>query len=274
VVSGVRDDRWTRRYGPWALVAGASEGLGEAFAHGLARRGVNLVLVARGRPKLDAVADAVRTAHGVEVVVGTVDLGAPDVLDRLAPLVDGRDLGLLVYNACASHIGEVLALTEAQREATLDVNVRGVVRLTTWLAPRLVARGRGGLLLMSSMSGFQGAAMVGLYAATKAFDTVFGETLWEELGPRGVDVLVCAAGATRTPAFLAVTPKARQGDALPMEPGPVAEEALEALGRGGPTLVPGRTNRLARVLLGRVLSRRAAVRFISRSTRRMYEGTT
>ena len=130
-------------------------------------------------------------------------------------------------------------------------------------------RKRGGIILMSSLSGMVGTAMVSTYAATKAFTQVLGEGLWEELGPLGIDVAVCAAGATLTPNFEAETPEARRGQALPMEPAAVAREALAGLGRG-PLVVPGRLNRLVAGVLVRVLGRRAAVRWLSRNTRALY----
>lgn len=256
------------RYGPWALVAGASEGIGAAFARRLAADGLNVVLVARGADKLEALAGELRARVAVRVV--TADLGAPDAADVLGAATADLEIGLLVYNACHSVIGEVLALSAAERAATIDVNVRGPVALVARFAPPMVARGRGGIVLMSSLSGFQGTAMVGLYAATKAFDTVLGEALWEELRPKGVDVLVCAAGATRTPGFDRNTPADQRGRAFPMEAGPVADGALAALG-GGPLYIPGRLNRLVHAVLSR-LPRRVAVRFLSRTTRAMYSG--
>lgn len=256
------------RYGPWALVAGASEGLGAAWSRALAARGLPVVLVARREGPLEAVAAEVR-ALGVEAHVLALDLGADDVVERLTAGLEGREIGLLVYNACFSKVGLFLDLTETDRMATVDVNVRGPVRLAGALAPAMVSRGRGGIVIMSSMSGFQGSAMVGTYAATKAFDTVFAEVLWEELGPHGVDVLACVAGATSTPAFERVTPLAKRAMAYPMEPEAVVAEALEALGRRGPTWVVGRLNRWVHRVIS-LLPRRRAVRFLSDTTRSMY----
>jgi short-subunit dehydrogenase len=263
---------FVQRYGPWALVCGASEGIGAALSRDLAARGIHLVLVARRAEPLEAL--AAELSSKVTVRIEALDLGEPDVGERLAERTADLDLGLIVYNACHSVIGEFLDVPLADKLATLDVNCRGPVIVLSHLAPRLVARGRGGVLLLSSMSGFQGSAMVGVYAATKAFDTVLGEMLWEELGHHGVDVLVCAAGATRTPGFDRQTPADKRSVAFPMLPEQVAAEALAQLGRGRPTWVPGRFNRLVVAVLTRLLPRGAAVRFISRNTRAMYkEGT-
>jgi short-subunit dehydrogenase len=253
------------------LICGASEGIGAALSRALAAEGVSLVLVARRPGPLEALATELR-AH-VEVRVVCLDLGTPDAGVRLDEATAELDVGLIIYNACYSVIGSYLDLSVEDKLTTLDVNCRGPVLVTSAFAPRLVARGRGGMLIMSSMSGFQGSAMVGTYAATKAFDTVLGECLWEELGPHGVDVLVCVAGATRTPGFDRNTPADKRASVLPMQAEDVAREALARLGRGGPTWVAGRTNRLVAFVLNRLLPRAGAVRFISSNTRRVYEDT-
>jgi len=126
-------------------------------------------------------------------------------------------------------------------------------------------------VLVSSLSGFQGQAMVGTYAATKAFDLVLAESLWDELGPHGVDVLAFCPGATRTPNFLASQPRPTGVLSAPlMEPAATVAEALAALGHG-PTAIAGRSNRLSALVLHRLLTRRALVRLMSRVTRAMYD---
>ncbi|MCB9680050.1 MAG: SDR family NAD(P)-dependent oxidoreductase [Alphaproteobacteria bacterium] len=259
------------RYGTWALVAGASEGMGAAFAEELAAAGMSVVLVARRADKLEAFAEALAARHPVQVRTLALDLGHPDVLTHLADGLGDLDVGLMVYNACASFIGEFLDLTIAQKQATIDVNVRGATLLTTFFGERMVARGRGAMILLSSLSCFQGSAMVGIYAATKAFDLILGEVLWEELGPKGVDVLVCVAGATLTPNFMDQTPERKRATAMPMVPEDVARGALAALGRKGPTWIPGFVNRMVQGVLQRCVPRRTAVRFISGNTRKMYD---
>jgi short-subunit dehydrogenase len=134
----------------------------------------------------------------------------------------------------------------------------------------MVQRGRGGIILMSSLSAFQGTALVATYAATKAFNLILGEALWEELRGSGVDVLVVCPGATRTPGW--EQSRARTGGLLSppvMEPGPVVGEALDALGRR-PLVIAGRSNRLVGFFLNRLLPRRTAVGLMGRSMRRIY----
>ena len=189
------------KYGPWALVAGASEGIGAAFADELAARGLPLILLARRVEPLDALAAQLRAAHGVEVRTASVDLGAPSLLDDVRRVCAGLEVGLLVYNAAVSLIGPFLEQSLDDKLRALDVNCRGPLILSDELGRAMVRRGRGGIVLMSSLAGTQGTPYVATYAATKAFNLVLAEGLWDELREHGVDVLACRAGATRTPAF-------------------------------------------------------------------------
>ncbi|MFO0681897.1 MAG: SDR family NAD(P)-dependent oxidoreductase [Sandaracinus sp.] len=256
---------FSHRYGPWALVAGASEGLGEAFARELAGRGLSLVLLARRGDRLEALASELGPKHGIHVRPVALDLAAPDLETALDAAIGGREIGLAVYNAAYAPIGPFVdrALDELLR--IVDVNVRGPLVLARKVAPAMLARGRGGIVLMSSLAGFQGAPNIATYAATKAFTTVLAEGLWSELGPRGVDVLASAAGAIRTPGYQ----KSAKGDAPgTLDAKVVAAQTLDALG-STPSFVPGATNKLARFFLGRVLSRRAAIGVMAQSTKEL-----
>jgi uncharacterized protein len=255
------------RYGPWALVAGASAGLGEAFARRLASRGLHLLLLARRGDALETLGAELRARHGVEVRTAASDLGRADLLEVVTPLVAGAEVGLLVYNAAASAIGPFVDRPLSAQLAVLDVNCRAPLLLAHALGGPMARRGHGGLLFMASVAGGQGNPWLASYAASKAFDIVLAEGLWGELRERGVDVLAARAGATRTPGFAASKPRGR----VPlMEPGEVAEQALAALGHG-PTVVTGRLNKLAAFLFTRVLPRRAAIGVMGRATRRLYE---
>jgi len=254
---------FTHKYGPWAVVAGASEGLGAAFARALADRGLNLLLLARRADVLESVAAPLRAR--VEVRTAALDLGDPDLATRLDELTRDLDVGLCVYNAALSRIGPFLDVVLADKLKIVDVNCRGPLIAAHVFGERLVRRGRGGLLLMSSLTAFWGSPLVAAYGATKAFNLSLGEALWYELGPRGVDVLVCCAGATRTPGFErssgADGPRA-------MEPDAVVAEALRALG-GPPSAVPGGLNKLAAFVLGRLFPRRGAVALMGSQTARL-----
>ena len=249
-------------YGPYALVAGGSDGLGAAFAEAIARRGVNLVLVARQEDRLTATATRLRQAHGVDVIAVTADLADFDaVKERVVALK--VDIGLLVYDAAYAPIGPFEDVTDDQLAQAVAVNVRAPLLLTKLLSAPMIERGHGGIVLMSSLAGAQGSPNIAAYAATKAFNTVLAEGLWSELKPHGVDVLACVAGAILTPGYSqAEGAKPAPGTLKPEE---VAEQALRALGKG-PVVIPGAVNKLGRFVLTRLLSRRAAIAIMSTNT--------
>lgn len=258
------------RFGPWALVAGASEGLGRAYAEALANRGLKLILLARRGAALEDVAEKLRAAHGVEVATAVLDLSAPDLPDTLPSAVGDREIGLLVYDAARTHLDDFHEADLAIHHGIVDVNCRGPLTLCHALIPPMRDRGRGGILLMSSLSSLQGSALIASYAASKAFNNVLAESLWEENRGSGVAVMACMAGAISTPSYLANTPEHRQARGMPMAPEAVAEEALVALARGrGPLFVPGRMNRSVHAVMG-LFGSRARTRFFSRMTRDLY----
>jgi short-subunit dehydrogenase len=256
------------RYGPWALVVGASDGLGAAFAGELASRGVNVVLAARRGKLLDEVARQLRTAHGIETRVATADVAAPDGVSRIVSAIDGLNIGLLVCNPASGPIGPFLAMTPDQLDATLEVNCRSAARLAHTIGPQLVTRGRGGIVLLGSVASMQGTALVAQYAATKAYLRVLAEGLWEELKPAGVDVLACCPGLVRTPTFEAGAPSKSRLTPAPMTPAAVARQTFDALGRQ-PVLFAGLANRLGVVAL-KFLPRRTVIALVSSQTRAMY----
>jgi short-subunit dehydrogenase len=252
------------RYGPWAVVAGASVGLGAAFARQLAAEKINLVLVARTRDTLDALAAELRGA--VETRVVCADLADPQLDDKLAEATRDLEIGLVIYNAAHSRIGPFLDQPIAEQLRTIDVNCRGPLLLAHRYGQAMRARGRGGIVLMTSLAALQGSPMIATYAASKAFNLVLAESLWDELRAAGVDVLACRAGATRTPGYEASKPLA----STPlMEPDAVARAALAALGRA-PSVVPGAFNRFASFVMTRVMPRSTAIRTMGRATRRIY----
>jgi short-subunit dehydrogenase len=258
------------RYGPWALVAGGSVGLGGEFARQLAARGLNLLLVAHRPGPLEACAAALRSAHGVEVRTLTLDLASADLLPAIRTATADLEVGLLVCNAAYSPIGPFLDQSLDDLLRVLDVNCRAPLVLAHELGRPMAARRRGGIILVSSLSALQGSALIATYAATKAYDLILAEGLWEELRAQGVDVLGYCAGATRTPNYEASRPRPLGTLSPPvMEPEPVVSEALATLGRA-PSGVAGRTNRLVGFLVTRLLPRRFAVATMGRTMRAMY----
>jgi len=256
------------RYGPWALVTGASSGIGEHLARRLAARGVNVVVAARREGRLATLADELRRVDGVEAEPLTVDLAEPGFLGSVLAACEGKDLGLLVCNAGLGLKGLHVDQDLGRLDAMVAVNCRAPMVLTRALAPRLVARGRGGILLVGSIEGFQGYPYSAAYAATKGFVHSLGEGLWGELTPRGVDVTVVAPGGTDTDILTdqGIDKKALVGV---MKAGDVAERSLAHLG-SGPLYVVGATNKTLVTFL-RLLPRRLALRAAGMGMRQTLE---
>ena len=250
------------RYGPWALVAGASAGLGAAFARALAARGLDLVLVARREPKLRELAAELEAAHGIATRTLALDLAEPGAPGRALEACRDLEVGLLVCNAAYSPIGPFLARPVADALRAVELNAALPVALVHPLAALMAERGRGGIVLMSSLAAGQGSPYITAYGATKAFLAAFAEGLWYELRPRGVDVLAVLAGAVATPGLEEAAGKAPPGT-LPPEAAVAA--ALAHLGRG-PVVVPGRFNAFASGVMRRLLPRRTAIRIMAGQT--------
>ncbi len=188
------------RYGPWALITGASEGTGAEFALRLADEGLNCILIARREGPLRDLAEAVR-AKGVECVTASVDLSASDATDRIVAAAGDREVGLLIANAGADTNGSRFldtGVTNWDRLVTL--NIVTTMRNCHYFGQRMRARGRGGIILVGSGSCYGGLHGLGVYCGVKAFDLCFGEGLWAEMRHVGVDVLNLILGRTDTPA--------------------------------------------------------------------------
>lgn len=258
------------KYGPWAVVAGASEGIGASFAAQLAARGLNLVLVARRGEKLTELGSKLTAGYRVRTRSLAVDLayaGGPAVV---ADQTGDLDVGLLVFNAAFSVVGPFFEQPLEEHYREVDLNCRAPMAMAYLFGKRMLARGRGGILLMSSLSAFHGTPLVSNYAATKAYNLLLGEGLWDELRAQGIDVSTCCAGATETPAFVASKPRSPRFISVPvMKPDAVVSEALAALGRK-PSIIPGWQNRLSSFLMRRAISRRIAIRLMGQTMREMY----
>ena len=229
-----RSDHFSQRYGSWAVVTGASDGVGRAFAHQLAARGLNLVLVARRDAILRSLANDLTQTHGIECRVMAIDLADPDASHRLANATLDLDVGLLVAAAGFGSSGPFLAGDPANETDMLDVNCRAVLAQCWHFGQRLTLRGRGGVVLLSSLVAFQGAPRAAHYAATKAYVQALAEGLRTEWTPLGVDVIASAPGPIAT--GFAARADMRMGQAL--SPEVVAAQSLSALGRKG-TVRPG-----------------------------------
>ena len=227
------------RYGPWAIVTGASEGIGRAFAEQLAGKGVNLVLVARRGALLEALGAELQGRHGIACRVIEADLSKPGAAQRVADATMGLDVGLAVAAAGFGTSGPLIDSTLGSETDMVAVNCSAVLELSWHVARRLAARGRGGLVLLSSVVAFQGVPRAANYAATKAYVQALAEGLRAELGPLGVDVVACAPGPVRS----GFESRADMRMAQSLPPAIVATQTLHALGRRG-TVRPGWLSKL------------------------------
>jgi uncharacterized protein len=216
-----------QRYGPWALVTGASDGIGRAFAEHLATYGLHLVLVARRRNVLEAVAQTLRERHGVQCLVFEADLCDRQAVQWLVDATAGLEIGLVVTAAGFGAGGPFLQSPLAKELEMVDLNCSGVMALGWHLARRMLPRRRGGLVFLSSVVAFQGVPGAAHYAATKAYVQTLAEGLRAELAPLGLDVLAVVPGPVRS-GFGA---RANMRMAQTVSPATVAAQSLHALGR-------------------------------------------
>jgi short-subunit dehydrogenase len=223
------------RHGPWALIFGGSEGIGEELAKKLATMGIHLVLVARKPEALAATAEKARAA-GVEVRTLSCDAGAEDLLDRARAVTDDIEVGLFIHNVSGGGGGPFFARKIDDLLLSARVNCVNFTKLVHHYGKPMVERGRGGIVAFSSMAGNVGGAYMTTYSGGKAYVQLFCEALWAELDGSGVDVLCIPIGSADTPA------RQRSGvkdnDLFPVaRPEDVAEQALREIGNG-PVQVP------------------------------------
>ena len=219
---------FSEKYGPWALVSGASAGLGELFARRLAARGLNVVLLARRKERLDALGAELSKAHGIQTRSVTADLSAPDFLGAIIEQTADLEIGLLINNAGFTNSGEFLDNDLAAEIRLVDVNCRAAMMLAHHFGQQMRERKRGGMIFSASIAGYSAIPFWANYSASKSFDLIFAEALGEELQPHGVDVLALCPGATHTE-FAEY--KGAFAKFLAMEAGPVVDGALDKLGR-------------------------------------------
>ncbi len=222
------------QYGPWAVITGASDGIGRAIAHRAAADGINVVLAARREDTLRKLAGEPEQAHGITTRVVAVDLSHTSGPSLLLDAVDGLDIGLAVLAAGFGTNGPLVDSPTADELEMIAVNVAAVTQLSQAFAQRMIQRRRGGLVLFGSLLGWQGVPGSANYAATKAYVQSLAEGLHGELTPHGVDVLCVAPGPVHT-GFAA---RAGMTMTSATTPDIVANATWSALGRRG-TVVPG-----------------------------------
>jgi short-subunit dehydrogenase len=254
------------RYGPWAVVAGGANGMGAEYCRQIAATGIDLVVLDRDAPALDALAEELRDR--IAVVTAVVDLAMPprDLLQVLRASVGDRPIGLYVANAAWSPVGPFIDTPLDDLLRALDINCRATIVLAHELGRAMATRGRGGIIVMSSIAAETGTAQVALYSATKALDLVLAEGLWYELRDLGVDVIAIRPGSTRTPSWESTQPPDADVTEA-MEPADVVRDALAHLGTT-PSVAAGDANRRAEAYF-RSRSRREVIELMSAITSKL-----
>ncbi|MGX9792770.1 SDR family NAD(P)-dependent oxidoreductase [Mycobacterium sp. MMS18-G62] len=255
------------KYGPWALVVGASDGVGALFAERLADEGVNVALVARRQHVLDGVANGISEHTSTETRTFAIDLTDPDASQRIIEATDDLEVGMLVYCAGGDpNYQPFLANPVSAAEDLLQRNCLVLMRLCHHFAGQMVERGRGGIVNFTSGAALAGGRNMVAYGGTKAFDMVFTEGLWVELHDKGVDVLGLVLGMTDTPALRKLEfgrGRLTSIDEVPegaVTAASVVDEAFANLGNG-PTIATGDDIRMAFELF-KSMSRNDVVRLI------------
>ncbi len=215
------------RYGEWALITGASSGIGAEFARALARQGVSCVLTARRDERLRELANELERDHGIVTRIVCVDLAEADGPDRLAQACRDLELGILINNAGLGYAGPFARQDADRLRGLVAVNCVAPVVLTSHLLGPMCERGRGAVVITGSVAGRQPLPLHGAYSASKAFDLFLGESLYVELRGSGVDVLVVEPGSTKTEFQEVAEELPHDG----VSPSVVVEGALRALGR-------------------------------------------
>jgi len=244
-----------QKFGPWAIVTGASSGIGKEFARQLAASGLDLILVARRLSTLEELGDRLATEFGVQYRAVGVDLTEEHFLSRLEEATHDLDIGLVVSNAGTWMLGDFVTMDSSSLRRSLHLNVKAHLDVAHHFGQHLAQRGRGGLLLTASTAGLQGIPFSAEYAAAKAYVLTLGEGLHGELQNVGVHVTVLLPGATDTP-MLKASGFNLPAILKPMSPEQCVAEGLAALSANRITHIARRMNRI----MARVIPHRLAIR--------------
>lgn len=254
-----KNNNFIEKYGPWALVTGASSGIGKEFAHQLAAKGMNVVVVARRQERLEAIVEEIERNYPVQARALPVDLTASDYLDVIIASTADIDIGLLVNNAGAGVPGAFLTRDLEDHTKTVELNVTAPMQLAHKFGRIMAQRGRGGIIFVSSLGTYMGGTpFMSNYIATKGYLLNLGTSLHVEMKPKGVDVLVLSPGPTRTEM---VEFDGIDFSGMPMNwmnVSPVVKAGLNGLGRRA-SVVPGLMNKIMAFAGSRLIPRQQAL---------------
>lgn len=252
------------------MVAGAAEGLGEAFCEELALYGMNVIMVDTNEVGMESLADRLEKTCHIKTRRLVQDLAVSDAPQKCMEAINDLDCRLLVYNAAYSRVKPFLSADIEELNLYINVNTRTPLKLVFSFAKRLKAEKQpGGVLLMSSLAGLWGTRLVAAYSGTKAFNLQLAEALYHELKQWEIDISACCAGATATPGYLGTNPSYGLIRPSVMDPGRVASIALKKLGKRA-LIIPGYSNKMTYFLLTRILPRRVSVALMNHTMARTY----
>jgi len=258
------------RYGNWALVAGAAEGIGEGFCKVLAANGFNLILVDVNAGAMHDLASKIAHDYGVRLLELPLDLADPDAPRQCMTAITANDCRLMVYVAAYSRVCRFTELEPADLDGFLAVNTHTPLHLVHGFSNRLMKAGKtGGIILVSSLAGLIGPQYVATYAATKSFAIRLTEALHGELGEHGIDICACCAGTVSTPTYWKSKPNFDKMKPPVMQPVDIAIYSLRKLGTKT-ICIPGMTNRLQYFFLMNIIPRRLARRLVNNAMKKMY----
>ncbi len=225
------------KYGPWAVIAGASEGTGACFAEELAAMGINLALVSRRSEALEALGRRLAAAHGIETRAIVQDLSEPGAGQALVAACAGFDVGLYISNAGADNFTPFFESDVEAAHRLVRMNIATLIDAVHGFGQNLVERGRGGIVVMASGAGLGGQPLLALYSATKAFEINFAESLWAEYASRGIDAIAVAAPLMNTPMLQRTVAGMDFDFSQAFDPADVTHNALAGLLAGEPLQV-------------------------------------
>jgi uncharacterized protein len=259
-----------QRYGQLALVAGASEGIGAAFSNYLAAEGMDLILIARREEPLERLAETLMSRYKIKVTCLSCDLSEIGITNWISEALEGQEISLLVYNAALSYIGPFEQNSMEHHNKIVYTNVITPLDMIRLFGEYMLKKGKGAVVIMSSLAAFQGSGFLATYAATKAFSRVLAESLWYEWKNLGVDVLACCAGATSTSNYINTNPGKTSFIAPRVTTAEeVVKECMNMLGKK-PSFIAGRGNKFAGFIMQKLFSRKMAVKIMGDNTRKMY----
>lgn len=232
-----------QKYGSWAIITGASSGIGLEFAHQLAAQGINLIMIARNKDILQQRANELKAKFKIETMALATDLTKNGAVEQLHADVAKHDIGLVVMNAGAETTGHFTKVSLEKHTQLETLNISVPMQMSRLFGEDLIARKRGGMIFLSSLFGYQGVPLVANYAASKAYILTLGEALHVEMKPHNVDVLVLSPGLTKTQMSEKMPINFNKVPMLTSSPTKVVKTALKALGRKA-TIVPGFTNKI------------------------------